>query len=241
MDMNMEMDMGSAVPDWLGPVAWIYIATCLVGLVVIAADIYAARRRHSTRSSELVWVTSALYLGPFAIWWYLKRGRTEPTPRLASQAPSSQVTPESSRPTIVRALLPGGSASAVAHLVAVPVVAWAGWTIAGLAMWPMILVIAALVLVTLALYELTASHSGSSGASRSQSVAAALGIAVVTVGAFDVGMVGWMLFLHYNEAMPGITEPTFWFLMQVGVVIGLATGYPAVRWLARSRAAVVPA
>lgn len=240
MDMNMEMDMGSAIPGWLTPVAWVYIALCLASVVVIAADIYGAHRRHATRSSELVWVTSALYLGPFAVWWYLKRGRTAATASSAPVAPRPEVDCASSH-TVVRALLPGGSASAVAHLVAVPVVAWAGWTIAGLAMWPMILVIAVLVILILALYEVTDSRAASPGAPRTLSVWAGVGIAVVTVAAFDIGMVGWMLLLHFNDAMPGITESTFWFLMQIGIVIGLATGYPAVRWLVRSRVAVLPA
>ena len=50
--------------------------------------------------------------------------------------------------------------------------------------------------------------------------------------AFDIGMGGWMVLLHYNELMPPATEGSFWFLMQLGIVLGLATGYPAARWLA---------
>ncbi len=73
------------------------------------------------------------------------------------------------------------------------------------------------------------------------SVGAAVVAAVVTVVAFDVGMVGWMVLLHLNGLMPAITEGTFWFLMQLGVVVGLATGYPAVRWLLRREAAVATA
>ena len=56
---------------------------------------------------------------------------------------------------------------------------------------------------------------------------------VLTVLAVDIGMGGWMLLLHFNEYMPPATEGTFWFLMQIGIVLGLATGYPAVAWLAR--------
>ena len=59
--------------------------------------------------------------------------------------------------------------------------------------------------------------------------------------AFDIGMVGWMLLLHFNSAMPAVTEGTFWFLMQIGVIVGLATGYPAVRFLLNRSQTVVPA
>jgi hypothetical protein len=49
-----------------------------------------------------------------------------------------------------------------------------------------------------------------------------------------------MLLLHFNEFMPPATEGTFWFLMQVGIILGLITGYPAVQWLIRRHQSVVP-
>lgn len=91
------------------------------------------------------------------------------------------------------AVLPGGGASAVAHLAGVPIVAAAGWT------------------------------------------GTTLLAAVLTVAAFDVGMVGWTLLLHFNDWMPPVSQGTFWFLMQLGVLVGLMTGYPVVRWLLGQR------
>lgn len=220
----MDMTMGSAVPGWLTPVAWISIALALLATAVIAADIYLLRRRHDDVASELVWVTSGLYLGPFAVAFYLARGRTG-----TATADASREHPTDPEDAAV-AVLPGGGASAVAHLVAVPFVAAVGWRIAGLEMWPMILVIAALATLLLAVHGRAVS-TRASGSTRRLSVGAALVAAVVTVVAFDVGMVGWMLVLHLNDAMPDATTSTFWFLMQVGVVIGLVTGYPAVKWL----------
>lgn len=228
----MDMNMQSAVPGWLTPIAWAYIALALISTAVIAADIYLARRRHESVTSELVWITSGLYLGPFAIAFYLSRGRAG----VSSNDVERDGTTAKSEDVAV-AVLPGGGASAVAHLVAVPFVVAVGWSIAGLAMWPMILVIAVLVTVMLAVYERTAGGKAT-GQTRRLSVGAALLTALITVAAFDVGMVGWMLLLHFNNAMPGVTEGSFWFLMQIGVVIGLATGYPAVQWLLRRNRSV---
>ncbi len=224
------MDMSSAIPDWLTPVAWTYIVLSLLSAAVIAADIYLARRRHDSVANELVWITSALYLGPFAIWAYLRRGRAN------GSSTSADVRGTTTQEAAV-GVLPGGSASAVAHLIAVPFVVAVGWSIAGLAMWPMILVIAALVIVMLTVYELVASR----GHRLDLSIGAAIVAAVITVVAFDVGMVGWMLLLYFNDAMPAVTEGTFWFLMQIGVIVGLVTGYPAVQWLVRRNQTVVPA
>ncbi len=226
----MDMSMQSAVPDWLTPVAWTFNTLSLLSAAFIAADIYLARRRHDNVASELVWITSGLYLGPIAIAVYLSRGRAND-----SSTPADGTVGRADETAV--AVLPGGGASAVAHLIAVPFVVAVGWTIAGLAMWPMILVIAVLVIVMLTVYERVASRRHHRGIS----IGAAIVAAVITVVAFDIGMVGWMLLLHYNNAMPPVTESTFWFLMQIGVIVGLLTGYPAVKWLLRHNQTVVPA
>ena len=225
------MDMASAVPDWLTPVAWTYIALSLLSSAFIALDIYVRRHRHDSVATELVWITAALYLGPFAVAAYLRRG-----PGRTSSGGTTRTGEGAGSPAV--AVLPGGGASAVAHLVAVPLVVALGWTIAGMAMWPMIVVIAVLAIAMLAVYERVVSHGDRGKPPRGLSVGAAVMAAGITVAAFDVGMVGWMLLLHVNNAMPPVTESTFWFLMQIGVVIGLLTGYPAVTWLRRNRAAI---
>ena len=181
-----------------------------------------------------MWVTSALYLGPFAVAAYLRRGRANPT----STTHTADIAGEAEGAAV--AVLPGGGASAVAHMIAVPLVVAVGWTIAGLAMWPMILVIAVLATVMLAFYERAASRGFRAGRTRRISVGAAIAAAFITVAAFDIGMVGWMLLLHFNDLMPPVTEGTFWFLMQIGVIVGLLTGYPAVSWLLRRNRSVVP-
>ena len=229
------MDMSeSPIPSWLTPVAWTFLTLSVLSAAFIAVDIYLGRRRHNSVASELVWIASGLYLGPFAIVFYLSRGRTS-----TSSAPIDG-TPDKPADTVV-ALLPGGGASAVAHLIAVQFVVAAGWTIAGLAMWPMILLIAVLVVVMVAVYERVASNGSRTGHTRRLSVGSAIVAAVITVVAFDIGMVGWMLLLHFNSAMPAVTDGTFWFLMQVGVIVGLLTGYPAVKWLLSRNRSVVPA
>ena len=214
----MDMQMTNRVPDWVTPVAWFYIGLSLVSAVYIAADAYAGRRRRASGASALVWVTSALYLGPFAVLAYRRQ-------RQAPETTSSAVV----------AGLPGGGASAVAHLIGVPLVIASGLTIAGIDLWVMIIVIGVLAMLLLFVYERAgAGH-------RRLSVGTAATAAVLTVLAFDIGMGGWMLLLHFNEYMPPATEGSFWFLMQVGIILGLLTGYPVVQWLHSERRDVSPA
>lgn len=48
----MNMDMQSAIPDWLSPVAWTYITLALIATAIIAVDVYLGRRRHVSIASE---------------------------------------------------------------------------------------------------------------------------------------------------------------------------------------------
>ena len=42
-----------------------------------------------------------------------------------------------------------------------------------------------------------------------------------------------MLVMHFLLCMPPLTDVTFLFLIQFGLILGLLTGYPAVLWLVR--------
>jgi hypothetical protein len=215
----MDMTMGSTLPAWLTPLAWVFLVLAAASVAAIAYDIYGRGRRHARTSSELVWVGSALYLGPFAVAAYARHGRAAGSVgRAGDRVPSGGV-----------ATLPGGTTSAVAHVIAVPLVIASGLTIAGVAMWVMILVIVALSIGLLYAYERSTGTARAGGVS----VVTAIGVAVLTVVVFDIGMVGWMLLLHFNGLMPPATDASFWLLMQVGTILGLATSYPVVAWLAR--------
>lgn len=51
--------------------------------------------------------------------------------------------------------------------------------------------------------------------------------------AFEIGMFGWITiaFLLILPAMPSVASPVYWFMMQIAMVIGFATAYPANWWL----------
>lgn len=201
--------MTNRVPGWVTPVAWAWIVLSLLSVAWLVVKVRRDGRRAA--AGDLAWVAAGLYLGPLAV-----------------------VLRRRARRSAVAEGLPGGGASAVAHLVGVPLVVASGLTIAGTDLWVMILVIGVLAMLLLFAYERTAS-----GVRRSAATAAL--VAVATVLAFDVGMGGWMLLLHYNELMPPATDAAFWLLMQVGVVLGLATGAPVVTRLVRQGRATAPA
>lgn len=153
---------------------------------------------------ELVWPLAALSLGPLALALYTRFGRAR-----SSRSTSVDVATGG---------LPGGVASAVAHVIGVPLVVLSGLTIAGLELWAMIAVLATALLFA---WEFFVSTVPGRGLPARRGLRVALLVAVVTVLAFDVGMGGWMLLLHFGlEFMPPASDVAFVFLMQVGLILG---------------------
>ena len=225
MDMN---DMGSTIPAWLTTVSAIFLGLALVSAGILLYDIYGRGYRQRLRAMEVVWVTSALYLGPLAVLAYSRWGR----PRSEKWQDEHGDAPEKSLPVAAATGgLTGGAASALAHVVGVPLVVLSGLTIAGLDLWAMILVIAVMATALLFAFEYFFSTARERELPPARGLGVALLIALVTVLAFDVGMGGWMLFLHFSAFMPAPTDIAFLFLMQIGLILGFLTGYPAVGWL----------
>jgi hypothetical protein len=58
----------------------------------------------------------------------------------------------------------------------------------------------------------------------------------LSLTAFEVGLLGWMACMQlvlYTDPHPTPDHAAYWFLMQIGMIIGFATAYPANVWLIR--------
>ncbi len=69
-----------------------------------------------------------------------------------------------------------------------------------------------------------------------QGIAAALKADVVSLSAFEVGLFGWMALMHFVYFPEKHLHPdsaAYWFLMQIGMIAGFFTAWPANVWLIR--------
>jgi len=228
------VDMQS-LPSWVTPLAIIFVVLSLICAVVIAYDVYGRGHRQPVQIMEPVWVLSALWLGPFVLPLYAVTGRRR-SARWQSAHPGGQ---EVGLPlAAATGGLAGGAASLIGHVIGVPLVLATGLSLFGVDMFAMIAVIAVLAILMLLGFELAVRGRPGRETAAAAGLGTALAVAVVTVVAFDLGMGGWMLLLHYNGFMPPVTSVSFLFLMQVGIVLGFITGYPAVALLLRRGAKV---
>ena len=61
-----------------------------------------------------------------------------------------------------------------------------------------------------------------------QAVLAAIKADALSLIAFEIGLFAFMALMHFVLFTPPLKpdQPTYWFMMQIGMVIGFATSYP---------------
>lgn len=225
----MDMDM-QTLPSWVTPLAIVFGLLSVICAVSVAYDIFGRGHRQPVRIMEVIWVLSALWLGPFVLPLYAVTGLRRSTRWRAAHPGTHEV----GLPLAAAAGgLAGGAASLVGHVIGVPLVLATGLSLFGVDMFAMIAVIAVLAILMLLAFEYAVRGRSAGGSAAGAGLGTALLVAVVTVVAFDLGMGGWMLLLHFGGYMPPVTSVSFLFLMQVGIVLGFITGYPAVALLLR--------
>ena len=208
----------------LAPLSWIAIAAGIVSAAAIVVDIVAGRRQRMA-IMEVVWPVTALYLGPIALLLYARLGR-----------PPHDHDPD--RP------MGAASALAVSHcgagctlgdIVGSTLVFLLGLRLAGLALWPELGIDFVLAFALGIVFQFL-TIAPMRGLGPRDGLVAAVKADALSLSAFEVGLFGWMILVQV-VLFPGHLhpdEPTFWFMMQVGMALGFLTALPVNWWLVAS-------
>lgn len=112
------------------------------------------------------------------------------------------------------------------------VVFGAGWTIAGAAIWPKIMgefTFAFLIGIVFQYFSIAPMRH----LKPLEGIRAAIKADTLSITAYEVGMFVWMLltrFVFFGRDLPP-TNPVYWFMMQIAMLVGFATAYPMNGWL----------
>jgi hypothetical protein len=222
-------------PTWLAVLAWVSLAAAGASALDILIDIYIRRYRQHMGIMEAVWPVTALYFGPLASWAYRRWGRPRSN-RWLDEHGRDAAPGTSRRVSVALGVSHCGAGCTLGDIVAATAVFLAGWTIAGHTVLAEMAAsyVAAVVLGILFQYFAIAPMRGLGlGAGLREATKAD----VLSLTAFEVGLFGWMaimafvLFPEPHTLHPD--SPAYWFLMQIGMVIGFATAWPANVWLIR--------
>ncbi len=213
------------IPAWLNALAWIALVSAILTAATITFDI-ARGRRQPMRIMEVVWPVTALYFGPAVFFFYRRFGRT---PASGEKMPMHMPYWQS---VFISSSHCGAGCTLGDILADVLIVAF-GIVIVPFALGTSyILDFSAAYVLGILFQYLPIRQMG--GHSRLGALWAAIKADTLSLVAFEIGLFGWMALVRLVW-FPGLEANTalFWFMMQIGMVIGFATTYPANWWLVK--------
>jgi hypothetical protein len=216
------MSAGDVAPTWLHVAA----ITSLTVAVLCAATILWDVRRYPPRMAVMAWVwpITALYLGPFGLAFYWRVGRRTSARYVDEHG-------EEHFPHWVRVGVSSthcGGGCTLGDLVAETIIFTLGLTLFGTALFASYGLDYTFALAFGIAFQFAAIR-GMTRLPFRTTLAKAAKADVWSLTAFEVGLFTWMalvFLVFFPDPHLEPNEPSYWFLMQVGMAIGLATSYP---------------
>lgn len=216
----------SAAPPWLHAMAWAWLVLAIITALALAIDI-ARGRRQPMRIMEVVWPVTALYFGPAVIPFYSRFGRA---PAAGGNAPGRK----SYWQGVFVSASHCGAGCTLGDILADVLIAVSGIAVVRSALGTsFILDFSAAYAFGILFQYLPIRAMGER--SRLQALWSAIKADTLSLMAFEIGLFGWMALVRLVW-FPELAADTalFWFMMQVGMVIGFLTAYPANWWLVKA-------
>ena len=220
-------------PTWLTIVSWVMLALAFASAAWIAADLWLRGHRQQMAVMEAVWPITALYWGPAAVWGYRRFGRPKsPTWRAEHGYDEPPERPRWS--AIAAGVSHCGAGCTLGDFAAEWAVFALGATIVGLSLLPEYIGDYLLALAFgIAFQYFAIAPMWDLGPKKGLIEAAKADFLSLT--SFEVGLFGWMAVMQF-VLFPRHIHPdhaAFWFLMQIGMIIGYFTAWPTNVWLIR--------
>jgi len=231
---------------WLEVVAWVALSLAFASALVILADVFLFGHRQMMGVMNLVHPITALYWGPVWLVAYFTRGRrmsVQVMQRRMEELEDRGVASEQlERDDEADDIRPWHVANAASHCgagctlgdIAGEWIVWAtGWTIAGVTLWPEILLDFPLAWTIGILFQYFTIVPMRENVGRLEGLWLAVRADTLSILAFQLGLFGWMIFSAKVLFQPplAIDTPQHWFMMQIGMILGFWTSWPVNRWL----------
>ncbi|KGP71085.1 DUF4396 domain-containing protein [Pontibacillus yanchengensis] len=210
--------------DALEIISWVALAIGILSSLVILVDVI--RHPQMMQIMNVVWPINGWFFGPFAVWAYYKWGRLK----------AKDNNREDRRGKPAKVFLSTSHCSAGCTLgdaVGVPIVFFTGMMIAGSTLLAHYIVEFTAAYLFGILFQLFAIYPMHPDKGMRSALKEAIKADTLSLIAFEVGMFGWMAVVHFGlfSEPPKPNEATYWFMMQIAMILGFLTSYPANWWL----------
>jgi hypothetical protein len=230
-----------AYPEWLHAVAWFYVALCSLIALWIVFD-FLRGNRQKMWVMHLVWPITAMYFGPVAAWFYLRtRAISQATlPKPDEETKQRMKKMEPTREQVSVAVFHCGAGCTIGDILGEAglfVIGGSVATFVGGSEFATKLLVDFVLAYILGVFFQYFTIVPMRGLSPGKGILAAMRADTISIAAFEIGMFAWMAltrFVFFPE--PARIYPNmavYWFMMQIAMIIGWATSYPANVWLIR--------
>jgi hypothetical protein len=207
-------------------IGWIALAIAFASAAAILWDILVGGHRQNMAVMNWVWPITALYWGPVALWGYFVRDRRADDAEWWSTA---------------KAVSHCGAGCTIGDIIGEWIVYGTAWTIpifaseaanSLMAMFVADFVLAWTLGIVFQYFSIVPMRQD---IGKLAGVWAAIKADTLSIVAFQIGLFGYMALYHLVLWDPplSVASPAYWFMMQIGMIIGFFTAWPVNVWLVR--------
>lgn len=215
-------------------VAWLALIVSFASAGWIADDIYRRGHRQQMGVMEAVWPITALYFGVVALVAYRRWGRAQ-SPAWVKEQGLDHAPELPWAATVATGVAHCGAGCTLGDILAEFVVFFTSIQLLGLALPAEYIgdyTLALLLGIAFQYFAIAPMR----GLGVKDGLRAAAKADVLSLTAFEIGLFGWMAlmaFVFYPHPHLQPSSPVYWFLMQIGMIIGFFTAWPMNVWLIR--------
>lgn len=225
--------------DTLRTVSIVSLIIAGICALIILVDIFSGHKQKMW-IMDIVWPVTGLYAGPLALFAYYTIGRKS----VAKKGKMNQDGHEhhqmhmQKKPfwqSVVNGTLHCGSGCTLGDIIAEFGLLLFPFAVFGSKLfgsWVIDFILAFLIGIIFQYYSIKPMRNLSSG----KAIVAAVKADTLSLTSWQIGMYGWMaiaVFVIFHQRLEP-TDPVFWFMMQVGMLLGFLTAYPVNWWLIKS-------
>jgi Domain of unknown function (DUF4396) len=240
----------SSVPLWLDIAAYAYIISAIACSSAIVYDILIRGNRQMMSIMEYVWPITSLYLNAFGLWAYWKMGRPDSMPRSQTSMrdmdhmQEMEMKPMRHRQkqfweSVFVSATHCGAGCEIGDFIGEWLVFLIipGVLVAGSLLYTEYAVDFVFAYLLGIVFQYIPIRQAKTEMTRAEIWKDSIKAESLSIIAFEVGLFGWMAFFNLSLFGSGVIDPSmpvYWFMMQVGMILGHFTSYPAnwflVKW-----------
>jgi hypothetical protein len=216
--------------QWLIIVSWVTVIFGVLTALAIAFDV-KPNPQHMT-IMNVVWPITGLYLPVLGWLLYADMARRKPMTMSMDKHAAHGGRPFWKSVFVSTTHCAAGCV--IGDIIGAPIVFWAGWTLFGERLFAEFLVLFVLAYIFGIAFQYLPIRT-MRRISRREALIEAIKADTLALTAFEIGLFAWMAFIYFQFVPRSeLTSPTYWFVMQIGMVLGFIASFPANGYLVRA-------